>query len=86
MDTQKSNVAISATENKGVVDKFNNKILATFALASAGLASNSAFALDASAIVSEIEGLEDPLTKIGVAVIGLVLIGYGFAKAKGMIK
>lgn len=49
-------------------------------------ASNSAFALDATEIVNEIKGLNDPLTAIGVATIGVTLIAFGIAKAKGMIK
>lgn len=70
-----------------IVDKINLKTTAVYCTAIAGLgASNAAFALDATEIVKEIDELEEPLTKIGVAVIGLVLIGYGFAKAKGMIK
>lgn len=69
------------------LEKVNNKTTAMFVAGTVALgASNSAFALDATEIVSEIDGLEDPLTKIGVATIGIVLIGFGIAKAKGMIK
>lgn len=69
------------------LEKVNTK---TTAMAVTGImalgASNSAFALDASAIVSEINDLKTPLTSIGVATIGVVLIAFGIAKAKGMIK
>lgn len=69
------------------LEKVNTK---TTAVAVAGImalgASNSAFALDASGIVSEINELKAPLTSIGVATIGVVLIAFGIAKAKGMIK
>lgn len=91
---EKLNQGVSTTENvekKGflatVKDKVNEKSTALFVSGVVGLgASNSAFALDATEIVNEINALDDPLTKIGVATIGVVLIGFGIAKAKGMIK
>lgn len=91
MKTLNQGVSTANVEKQGffasVKDKINTKTTAIYVGATSGLvASNSAFALDATNIVSEIDALEDPLTKIGVATIGVVLIGFGIAKAKGMIK
>lgn len=88
MTTQEKGLVVAQKQSgfSKAMDKVNTKTTAIFCLAVAGLSSNMAFALDASNIVSEIGELKDPLTKIGVAVIGVVLVGFGIAKAKGMIK
>lgn len=43
-------------------------------------------AIDVSAVVESIKELDDPINKIGAAILGIVVILFGWAKVKSAIR